>query len=257
MRGLFAVLLVGLSSCGGKAVIDGRSSGAGGAAAAGGPTATGGSGVGGSAGAGATGECSLCGPPGTVEKPAYVFHECTPPLQIGCAAMECSPGVTDCGEGYTCDPWGAAACCWCQAAVPACVFTGPAQGPLPEYLKISPPAGPANQDVTLSIQGFPFYVGALFYLVRVGDSGDLMQMGGTTCSFSVTVPGQPDGTVPVWVSQYGGNDPWVLAGFFDWYSGGYPPACTQPGYPCSADTGPCCQTPDVPMACVAGRCRQP
>jgi hypothetical protein len=124
-------------------------------------------------------------------------------------------------------------------------------------LKISPTSGPAGQDVELHVEGFPFYVGALYYLVRVGSSGDLYQGGDTTCSFTVVVPGQSEGLVPVWVSQYGGGEPWVLAGFFGWYGSGYPPACSQPGFPCAPDSGPCCQTQDVPMTCSAGRCRQP
>jgi hypothetical protein len=187
-------------------------------------------------------------------RPSYQFGECVPPLQMGCAATECTPGVTDCGAGYTCDEWGAAACCYCAQAVPACLFTGPAQGPLPDYLKINPTSGPAQKQQALTIEGFPFYVGALYYLARVGDSGDLYQGGGTTCSFHVEVPPRPIGMEPVWVSQYGGGDPWVLAGFFTFSTGEYP-TCTQPGYPCSATTT-CCETPDVPMGCVAGRCRR-
>jgi hypothetical protein len=140
--------------------------------------------------------------------------------------------------------------------VPACVFTELAQGPLPPYLKISPASGPAGQDATLQIEGYPFYVGALFYLVRVGDSDELFQEGGSTCSFSVTVPGRPAGVEPVWVSQYGGGEPWVLAGFFEWLDGGYPAGCGQPGFPCGDDMGPCCESQDVPMACVEGRCRR-
>jgi hypothetical protein len=264
MRFILVPFLVGLLACSGKAVVEDPSSGTGGTPTGSGTTTIGGSGIGGNTGGhggslptdGGIDECSLCSPPGTTDQPTYVFNECTPPLQIGCPATECTPGVTDCGEGYTCDPWGAAACCWCQQAVPACVFTGPAQGPLPEYLKIAPSSGAANQDSALQIEGFPFYIGALYYLARVGNSSDLFQGGGTTCSFTVTVPGQAEGMVPVWVSQYGGGDPWVLAGFFDWYTSGYPEACTQPGYPCAADIGPCCETPDVPMACTGGRCRR-
>jgi hypothetical protein len=261
-RGVILCAL-GLLACSGKAVVDGTTA-SGGTTSGSGGTSTGHGGTGGSTGGaggslppdGGADACDLC-TSGANDQPAYVFNECTPPLQIGCPATPCEPGVTDCGEGYTCDPWGAAACCWCQQALPACVFTGPAQGPLPEHLKIAPTSGTAGQGVALQIEGFPFYVGALYYLARVGNSGDLYQEGGTTCSFTVTVPGQAEGMVPVWVSQYGGGDPWVLAGFFDWYASGYPEACTQPGYPCAADMGPCCETLEVPMQCTAGRCRQP
>jgi hypothetical protein len=189
------------------------------------------------------------------DRPVYQFGECVPPLQYGCEATACTPNVTDCGEGFTCLDCAAAACCICEACLPTCIFTGPAQGPLPEYLKIFPTFGPALEEQTISIEGFPFYIGALFYLARVGESGVLMQGGGGTCSFDVTVPGQPVGMVPVWVSQYGGGDPWVLAGFYTWSTGDYP-SCVQPGFLCGAPGQECCQTTDVPMACVAGRCRR-
>lgn len=202
-------------------------------------------------------DAALDGSPGacgcSATSPVYQFGECVPPLELGCDAVPCTPSADDCGEGRTCDPCGAAACCWCQACVPACVRTGPAQGPLPEYLKISPPYGPAHQAIDLYIEGFPFYVGALFYTARVGPSAALPQSNGSTCSFMVQVPGQAAGTVPVWASQYGGGGPWVLAGFFSWLDGDYP-ACIQPGMICGADF-PCCATADVPMACVDGRCR--
>ncbi|MCC6649399.1 MAG: hypothetical protein IT374_28000, partial [Polyangiaceae bacterium] len=202
MRYASALCLVGLAACSGEVIQDLGTGGAGAGAAtgSGGTTGTGGTGTtsatggasaGGASTGGAPGSCGLCDPPGTNDTPAYTFHECTPPLEIGCPAQLCTPGATDCSPGYSCDPWGAAACCWCQAAVPACVFTGPAQGPLPEYLKLGQTSGPAGQALELRIEGFPFYVGALFYLARVGASGDLMQLGGSTCSFTVDVPGQP------------------------------------------------------------------
>lgn len=188
------------------------------------------------------------------ERPVYAFSECTPPLQIGCPAKTCTVGSDECGQGSTCQQCGAAACCVCAACVPACVMTGPAMGPLPEYLKITPTFGTAYRDQVITVQGFPFYVGALYYLVRVGDSGDLFQGAGTACGFQVEVPGQGFGIEPVWVSQYGGDEPWVLAGFFT-FSGGVLPECVQPGYPC-LEGQPCCETPEVPMACVSGRCRR-
>lgn len=193
-----------------------------------------------------------CGCP--EDRPTYQFHECVPPLQYGCEAVACTPDVTPCSAGQTCEQCAAAACCYCAACVPACVFTDPAMDPLPEYLKIWPTYGSAHVEATISIEGFPFYVGALYYLARVGASVDLYQGGGSTCSFMVTAPGQPPGMVPVWVSQYGGNEPWVLAGFFTWTSGDYP-SCVQPGYPCGIDQ-PCCETSDVPMTCQGGRCRR-
>jgi hypothetical protein len=186
--------------------------------------------------------------------PVDLFHPCTPPLEMGCVATLCEPGVTDCGEGYTCEECAAAACCYCAACYPACVHTGPAQGPLPEYLKLQTTYGEAGQEQEIIVQGYPFYIGALFYLARVGDLGDLMDTSYPhTCGHGFTAPAQGPGMVPVWVSQYGGNEPWVLAGFFT-YSSGVIPSCVQPGFLCG-ESDTCCETDDVPMACVGGRCR--
>lgn len=42
--------------------------------------------------------------------------------------------------------------------------------PHPDYLKISPVYGPAATVQTLTTEGFPFYVGALYCLVRGVDA---------------------------------------------------------------------------------------
>lgn len=255
MRGpCLAAVLLGLVACGGRPAPGGSPADTPHDAGAGGDAARDGAQPDASPGTdGGVDPCACSSDP--TYRPTYQFGECVPPLQIGCAARECTPGVTDCGEGYSCEQWGAAACCYCAQAVPACVFTGPAQGPLPEYLKLAAVSGPAGEEQTITIEGFPFYVGALYYLARVGDSSkELFQEGGTTCSFDVTVPPHPVGMEPIWVSQYGGDEPWVLAGFFTFSLGDYP-TCVQPGHPCLSGTT-CCETEDVPMACVAGRCRR-
>jgi hypothetical protein len=201
-------------------------------------------------GDGGAGECNC-----PADQPVTMFHSCTPPLEIGCVAEICEPGVTDCGEGYTCEECSAAACCHCAACMPTCVFTGPAQGPLPEYLKLHTTYGSAGQEQEIVVEGFPFYIGALFYLARVGDSDDLVEASyPSTCAHGFTAPAHAAGIEPVWVSQYGGNEPWVLAGFFTYTTGEYP-SCVQPGYPCT-EPDSCCETDDVPMTCADdGRCR--
>lgn len=189
------------------------------------------------------------------DTPVEMFHACTPPLRVGCPATLCTPGVTDCGEGHTCEDCSAAACCICAACVPSCVQTGLAQGPLPDYLKLRSSLGPAGEEQDVVIEGFPFYIGALYYLARVGDSGDLWESVAVTspCALGFRAPARGPGMVPVWLSQYGGGEPWVLAGFYTYSAGDYP-TCVQPGYPCGA-TDTCCETTEVPMACIGGRCR--
>lgn len=204
------------------------------------------------------------GPDTNPDEPAYQYHSCVEPLKIGCKADVCNPAEPKCPEGHSCEECGAAACCFCAACVPACLHTEPTQGPLPEYLKISDPRGIAGQETTISIEGHPFYIGALGYSVRLGDL-DLTPYvtGGSVCSIEITVPDSlptPEvGIQPVWVSGYGygtgDQGEWVLAGFFSWVEDpNHWEGCVQPGYPCPSDTS-CCETTDVPMECREKRCR--
>jgi len=127
-------------------------------------------------------------------------------------------------------------------------------GPVPEPLRIRPTVGPAGQENTIEVYGYPWYIGALFYLMRIDDE-DVMEHGGGLCSLQFVAPAHDPGMRAVWVSQYGGDEPWVLAGFFT-YSAGDLPDCVQPGLFCDT-SGDCCQTPQVPMTCVGGRCLRP
>ena len=100
----------------------------------------------------------------------------------------------------------------------------------------------------------PLYIGALWYGVRVGSGpSHLLQgvMAHGPCDQAFQTDALAEGVYPVWVSQYGGGDPWVLAGFLG--VSDQPLSCTQPGYPCSANDD-CCQDADTPVECVGGRC---
>lgn len=208
---------------------------------------TGSGGVGGGGGAGAGPPSCDC-PPGLV----YRRHECVPTKALGCGEP-CKPGVTDCGELHTCDPCGAASSCSDDDCQPTCLFTGPAQGPIEEgVLRISPTGGPADQSVDIRIEGFPFYVGALYYAARVGDVEVYQQAPYSNCSFTIAAPPFSAGLFPVRVSQYGPMDPAVLAGFFA-YGSPEGPDCVQPGFPCGG-AGECCSLPEAQASCVAGRC---
>ena len=202
-------------------------------------------GVGGSGGAG-TPSCDC--PPGLV----YRRHECVPTKAIGCGEP-CAPGVTDCGELHTCDPCGAASSCSDDDCQPTCLFTGPEQGPIDEgVLRISPTGGPADQETSILIEGFPFYIGALMYVARVGDIETYQEAPYSTCSFTIKAPALLSGLLPVRVSQYGPMEPAVLAGFFA-YGSPEGPGCVQPGFPCGG-AGDCCSLPEAPTSCVDGRC---
>lgn len=196
------------------------------------------------------------GPDPGPEDPVLSFHPCVPPMQFGCKAMLCDPDQREeCPEGHTCEECAAAACCICAACVSACLFTRPTQGPLPEYLKLSHTRGAVGDPSTVSIEGFPFYIGALGYSVRLGLSGpELRNVNGGLCSMEVEMDGREEGVAPVWVSSYGFYEPRILAGFFFWlHNPDEWEECIQPGYPCAENT-PCCETDDVPMKCESGRC---
>lgn len=193
----------------------------------------------------------------SVREPVGLFHSCTPPLEAGCRIQTCTPGGGECGEGEICEECAAAACCECAQCLPACVRSGTApHEPLPELLKLGTVWGPGGEDAEIVVEGAPFYVGALGYSVRAGDSDDLPQSAGDVCSMTVLAPAEPAGTMlPVWVSQYGFSEPWVLAGFFSWIAGDDYPSCVQPGLAC-AEGYACCETAGVPMACRSDRCRR-
>lgn len=129
-------------------------------------------------------------------------------------------------------------------------------GPIaPGALRLFPTVGTAGASTQVTVSGYPFYIGALSYGVRFGDL-ELWDGGGAgPCSFYVNSPVMGPGMVPVYVSQYGPQAPWIIAGFFT-YSGGVIPECIQPGFPC-LQSEQCCATAAAPMMCTQGRCTQP
>jgi len=179
-------------------------------------------------------------------------HVCLPTYELGCGpSCEQDPA---CGADETCEACGAASSCATRDCRATCVATKLMMGPvLPEALRIRPTAGPAGVATEVTVEGYPWYIGALGYGVRVGEETVVEFGGGESCAFSFVVPPRPAGDVPIWVSQYGSSTDWVLAGVFS-FGGGTEPACVQPGFPCTgADT--CCGTPDAPVSCTQGRCR--
>jgi hypothetical protein len=202
---------------------------------------------------GDSGTCAVC-QPGEV----LLISRCVSTDKLFTCASPCA-SVPCLGPGAKCDPWGGTPCCYCAAAVPACVpvaTTGLMIGPL----RISPVDGPAGQKVTLTISGAPFYIGALWYSVRMGNETVMWSGGGgDECSLSATFTPPKPGIYPVEVSQYGGKDPWVLAGFYTASGGVAPMPSIQPGYWCSMypqpGDPPCQAAPPWACGCFSGRCR--
>jgi len=193
-------------------------------------------------------------------KPGEVWRRssCVPTVELGCGPT-CDPAdPTSCPTGRTCDQWAAAPCCMCSAAVPACVPTA-STGPIAGPLRIQPTSGTAGQPVTITVEGASFYIGALFYMIRMDQDEKMDMSGSKPCSVSATFTPPTPGVHVVEVSQYGGGAPWVLAGFYVASGGMVPMPTIQPGYPCKANPAPgdpaCLQGGAYACACVSGRCQ--
>ncbi len=124
---------------------------------------------------------------------------------------------------------------------------------LADSLRVVPTSGNAGESSEVTVYGFAWYIGALGYGVRVGSETIVEYGGGGECAFAFKVPARSPGRVPIFVSQYGSSDDWILAGFFT-YGAGDIDTCTQPGYPCTG-VADCCGTSDAPVTCSSGRCR--
>jgi hypothetical protein len=181
------------------------------------------------------------------------MHACLSTLDLGCGPS-CTSGVTLCGQYETCEPCGAASACATHDCLATCVPTELHQGPIAaDSLRVVPSEGAAGASTEVTVFGFPWYIGALGYAARVGTETTVQFGGGSDCAFTFEVPANSPGRMPIYISQYGSTDSWVLAGFFT-YSGGDTDTCIQPGYPC-ADSESCCTTSDAPVSCSSWRCR--
>jgi hypothetical protein len=190
---------------------------------------------------------------------AYLLNACVATDKLFTCAKRCDPSVpSSCPAGYLCDQWGGPPCCVCSSVVPACV-PQPTTGKIVGPLRINPTSGIAGQKVKLNIQGAPFYVGALFYNVRIGSQIIMEEPTGKTCSIGATFTPPNPGVYVVEVSQYGGGGtPWVLAGFYTASGGVIPQPTIQPGDFCKTNPAPgdpaCASASPYKCACVSGRC---
>jgi hypothetical protein len=201
------------------------------------------------------GFCGVVCKPGEV----YLLSPCVATDKLFTCAPGCDPKLpASCASspGTTCMQWGGTPCCVCSAVVPACVpqpGTGPIKGPL----RFSPTSGIAGQKVALKVSGAPFYVGALFYNIRMGSEVKPEETGGE-CTIGASFTPPSPGLYTVEVSQYGGGAPWVLAGFYTASGGSIPQPTIQPGDFCKPNPAPgdpaCASAPPYACSCIAGRC---
>lgn len=183
---------------------------------------------------------------------------CVPTDQLYACVTSCDVKAWEsCPPDQRCDPWAASTSCYSAQALPACV-PEPAMGFDSGTLRIAPTSGNAADEVTVSIEGGSFYVGALSWFARVaGGEGvflDGAEGGPCRAKFTFTPPGPGLHPVEVSYGDGGGSHGWVLAGFY-LASGGIPPtAMAQPGLRCSSAL-PCAMASPYICSCIQGRCR--
>ena len=187
-------------------------------------------------------------PPGEV----WRRSPCTPTDQLGCGSS-CTPGLSgSCSAGYRCDSCGASPACSASSCRPACVLE-PAQA-VRGGLRLLDTSGPAG-DTMIGVQGTNWYVGALFYKVRMAGQELMQDISAMACTVKAIFKNVPPGVHAVEVSQYGGKEPWVLAGFYTALSGVTPGPTVQPGFPCSTGGAPCAAAKPYVCTCMRdGRC---
>jgi len=64
-------------------------------------------------------------------------------------------------------------------------------------LRVTPDRGPTTGGTVLQVTGSEFYIGAMAWLVRIGEGPWLWAMDGAPCSLSTLTPPMPAGTYPV------------------------------------------------------------
>lgn len=187
-----------------------------------------------------------CGcPPTSVWK----IGSCVPTTELNTCAKKCSkPG--DCAKGQLCDHRAASITCDHGYMASACV-PGPAMGFAPGALRITPTSGTAGKEADIIVFGGDYYIGALHWIVAVGDHQPKLVSQGNRCELRFKFTPPKPGVYAVTVGY--GSKGQALAGFFT-ASGGVPaPKWIQPGYPCTGSQT-CAQNPPYACSCVKGRC---
>jgi len=186
----------------------------------------------------------------------YRNGPCVPTLALGCGP---SCDATPCGPDFECDGCAAASSCGTRDCQAACAVPYGPHALVSEPLRITPTTLPAKQGGAITIEGTSFYIGALGHAFRLGDTSrfEYDSTSGSSCSAVLTIsPDLKAGAHPLWVSQYSGGEPWVLAGVLHVVAEGQqPPSCVQPGFPC-ASSADCCIAPGLTLTCRDDRCQR-
>jgi hypothetical protein len=179
----------------------------------------------------------------------WTISSCVPTTELHTCAKPCKDSA-DCAKGRGCDHRAASKACNHATQASACV-PGPAMGFAPGALRITPTVGTAGKETEIIVFGGDFYIGALHWIVAVGDHQPKLVSQTNRCELRFKFTPPKPGVYAVTVGY--GSKGQALAGFFT-ASGGVPaPKWIQPGYPC-AGSQTCAQNPPHTCSCVKGRC---
>ena len=187
------------------------------------------------------------------EDQVWLVGACVPTRLLGCGETCSVDDPAGCPEDWQCDPAAATPLCTTSSNVPACI-PPQAMGFADGDLRIHPAATTVGKEVTVSVQGGVFYIGALFWMMRVGDEVlEPLIDWEENCTISIPWTPTQAGTFPVYVAYGSDGTPninWTLAGFITVDT---PSQDTQPGFSCTSETT-CAQAPPYTCTCQDGHC---
>jgi hypothetical protein len=181
----------------------------------------------------------------------WLRGKCVPTPKLGTCAPACTAG--SCSGTEVCDTCAAAPACTGSSCRAACV-PGIAMGFAHNQLRVSPTYGKAGTAVTLTVQGGTFYIGAIWFNMRLGSGKGVTANDSVKCTLTATLTPAKAGIYPVEVQYQNGSYPWALAGFYTASAAGTAPGTVQPGYPCTFSST-CAQASPYTCSCVSGRCQ--
>ncbi len=183
----------------------------------------------------------------------WLVGACVPTPLLGCGQPCSMDDPASCAPELLCDPTAATPLCTTSSSTPACV-PGMSMSFEDGALRLYPSEVAVGQEVTLSVSGGSFYIGAAYWMMRIGDKV-LEPLTDAEAACTISTPWTPTkaGVVPVHVAYgFGGvpNVGWALVGFL---SVDAPSSDIQPGFSCSAEAS-CAQAPPYTCTCQEGYC---
>jgi hypothetical protein len=184
---------------------------------------------------------------------AWLSGACVPNSQLGCGPTCVAGQSKGCSANAICVTAQASASCVAPATMAACV-PKMAMTFADGSLRLSPTLVNKGDKVTVTIRGGMFYIGALYWMVRIGEQVlEPANDAKAACTLTIDWVAAKAGTFAVAVAygaQGGPNIGWTLVGFVS-VAAGQPGA--QPGLACDK-ANPCAQASPYSCSCNKGSC---